>query len=139
MRRRANGYRRALKDLLGRRTRFTAVLRRNRRLRRIILLDVQDSETGLQVTDHLWLHEGKWSSPIPPRSTVAFNARVVPYFKGRGPVKSLDYKLERPTQVAVLKLFRPARFRKSASGGSRVEGSSRGRPRAVNPSWSSRL
>ncbi len=85
------------------RTRFTAVLRRRYSgPRRVLLVDVRNPETGAQVTDHLWFNEGKWSSRIRPRYTIAFDARVVPYLKGRGPAKFLDYRLERPTQVQVL-------------------------------------
>ena len=102
--RRARGYRRPLESLAGRRTRFTAVLRRRYRgSRRIILVDVRNSETGAQVTDHLWFNEGKWSSDIRPRSAIAFDARVVPYLKGRGPAKFLDYRLDRPTRVQIIK------------------------------------
>ena len=102
--RRARGYRKALEKLAGNRKRFTAVLRRrNSRLRRILLLDVHNSETGAQVADHLWFREGKWSSAIRPRSAIAFDARVVPYMKGRGPAKFLDYRLDRPTRIEVLK------------------------------------
>lgn len=85
------------------RTRFTAVLRRRYSgSRRIILIDVRNSETGAQVTGHLWFNEGKWSSVIRPRNTIAFDARVVPYLKGRGPAKFLDYRLERPTRIQIL-------------------------------------
>ncbi len=103
--RRAKGYRKALEKLVGKRARFIAVLKkRNRYLGHIMLADIQDSETGVQLTDHVWFQEGKWSSPIPARSTIAFDARIVPYVKGRSSSKRLDYRLERPTRVEELNL-----------------------------------
>ena len=101
--RRAKGYRKALEELVGKRARFTAVLKkRNRYLGHIMLADIQDSETGVQLTDHAGFRS-KWSSPIPARSTIAFDARIVPYVKGRSSIKRLDYRLERPTRVEELK------------------------------------
>ena len=109
--RKARRYRRSLENLSGIRTRFTAVLRRRHKgNRRILLIDVKNSETGAQLTDHLWFREGKWSSRIRPRTSIAFDARVVPYLKGPGPAKLLDYRLERPTRIQVLS--RPPRSRR---------------------------
>ncbi len=101
--RKAKKYRKSLEKLVGKRARFTAVLRRrNRRLRRIILVDIHSSETGKQVADHVWFREGQWSSYIPPRSLIAFDARVVPYVKGPDSIKFLDFRLERPTRVQII-------------------------------------
>ena len=65
---------------------------------------------GEKICNHLWMTAGKWSSELKPGDTFKFDARVASYIKGyRGyrndvfdaPI-SKDYKLQRPTKVALI-------------------------------------
>ncbi len=75
----------------------------------ILLKNVKVTDTNELVTGHLWFSKGKSWSICTPGSKVTFYARVTPYEKGyRGHREdvysptSIDYKLERPTKVAVI-------------------------------------
>ena len=81
-------------------------------LKTVLIADIRFHNQHDAVTDHLWFTCGKWSEPIEPGNTIAFDARITSYRKGyRGyredafdaPPSSVDYRLERPTKVAVMK------------------------------------
>ena len=84
----------------------------------ILLRDVIDAATGVLLTDHLGFTAGKWSAGLTIGAAVEFDARAADYVKGYqgrrevcdAPV-SRDWKLQRPTRVAVL----PSREQKAAA------------------------
>lgn len=109
--------RKQLKQFNGERMRFTATVQRfgsksaykGPPLPTVLLTNVCLSDTGEQVTDHLWFTKGKSWEPCVIGGMVEFDARVTTYIKGyRGrrddvydaPIE-MDYKLERPTRVVV--------------------------------------
>lgn len=70
----------------------------------ILLTDVTDSE-GHLLADHLWFNYGKGFlalGQLKKGDRIVFCARVADYVKGRGYERSLDYKLSRPTKIALL-------------------------------------
>jgi hypothetical protein len=77
----------------------------------ILLRHICRADSGEEVTDHLWFNCGLWSEGLTVGSRLAFHARVGVYEKGyhgwraerRGEAWSeFDYKLQRPTKVALL-------------------------------------
>lgn len=121
------GYRRALKPLNGERLRFRATIERfgtksayrGWPIKTMLLKDVRVVRTGLIVTDHLWFRVGtvaepaKWALGLEEGMLIEFDARVDEYWSGycgrREDVyapEGVDYHLERPTHVSVVK--RPA-------------------------------
>ena len=74
----------------------------------LLLVDVARFDTGEVISDHLWFTAGKWVGDLSEGDVIRFAARVGVYEKGyRGyredawdaPEPSLDWRLERPTQV----------------------------------------
>jgi hypothetical protein len=113
--------RKKLKDLLEKRTRFSAKFERfgtkNGYMaieKTILLKEVKCIETDEIVTDHLWFtcYKGWDSLGLEKDDCVEFDARVVEYIKGYkgynierqidSPL-SIDYKLERPTKLKKIK------------------------------------
>ena len=79
----------------------------------VLLTDVTDVETGNQVTGHLWfnLTKGFQSIGLVSGDVVEFDARVTKYTKGYQGRRAerlgeawsaVDYKLSRPTKVALV-------------------------------------
>lgn len=112
--------RKQLKAIDGERLRFTARVERfgSKRgwkgapERTVLLRDVRRDGTEAILTDHLWFTAGKtWSiSGLAPGAKIAFDARVGTYEKGyrgrRDDVLTsygIDYRLERPTRLSVIK------------------------------------
>lgn len=109
--------RQKLKELNGERMRFRAIVARfgerggyKGPLKTILLKQVETVSASEVITDHLWLTVGKTLGILAIGDTVEFDARVSPYekgYKGRREgifcETSIDYKLERPTKLRVLK------------------------------------
>lgn len=72
----------------------------------LLLTQVALSETGEQITDHLWLNYTKGFLALGELLTgdlLQFDGRVASYVKGYfGTQQKLDYKVERPSQVVLL-------------------------------------
>lgn len=71
----------------------------------LLLTHVALAETGELITDHLWLNYTKGFLDLGELLTgdlLRFNGRVASYVKGYfGTSQKLDYKVERPSQVAL--------------------------------------
>ena len=71
----------------------------------LLLTHVALAETGELITDHLWLNYTKGFLDLGKLLTgdlLRFNGRVASYVKGYfGTSQKLDYKVERPSQVAL--------------------------------------
>lgn len=84
----------------------------------LVLEDLRD-ETGKLVTDHLWLNLGlqfRRLGDLQTGDVIAFNGRVTSYVKGyqgsdpdkkKAAPRQTDYKVERPSKVALIKLGTP--------------------------------
>jgi hypothetical protein len=111
--------RKNLKDVNGKRMRFTATVERFGSKPNwhgfpettILLKDVRFADTAELACDHLWFKQGEWAMGLVEGSTFAFDARVDSYTKGYQGGKaerlglysfSVDYHLERPTKVEIL-------------------------------------
>lgn len=106
--------RQELKLIYNRRLRFRAVVERFGEKKgyrgypepTILFKNVVRTDTGKQVTDHIWFTVGKTISSLGlrPGDTVEFDARVGGYVKGYVNHREyrddriLDYKLNRPTR-----------------------------------------
>ena len=109
--------RKKLRKLEGERLRFSATVERfgeksafrGPPIPTILLIDVHLAEAEEVLTDHLWFTRGKSWSSCKLGCLVSFDARVSRYEKGyRGyredvfdKPATLDFRLERPTRVAV--------------------------------------
>ena len=82
-------------------------------IRTLLLVDLTRADTGEVVADHLWFTSGKWAEGLSVGCTFEFDARVDSYRKGyRGyrddeylPGESLDWHLERPTKVTLIRRY----------------------------------
>lgn len=70
-------------------------------VRRILLVDVTDL-AGNEVTDHVHFTFGKWCERVKPGDKIQFCARVRSYRKGYHDRRTMDYRLDRPTDIRVL-------------------------------------
>lgn len=76
----------------------------------ILLKDIIDAESGVRVTDHLWLNYTKGFEDVnlKPGVIIEFQARIVEYKKGYRNSQFVterqkkDYKLSHPTQIRVV-------------------------------------
>ena len=110
--------RKKLKSINGQRLRFIATVERfasksafrGPAIPTVLLKDIRRTDTGENVSDHLWFTKGKSWESTTIGCQVEFDARVSVYEKGYkghrddvfdAPV-SVDYRLERPTKVEVL-------------------------------------
>ena len=77
-------------------------------IRTILFGKVIDVKTNCELTDHLWMTCGKWSSKLSIGDMIEFDARVSMYEKGYKGYRedvmmecplAIDYRLERPSKV----------------------------------------
>ena len=82
-------------------------------LKTILLTDVAFADTGAPATDHMWFTAGKWTQGAKAGDTIEFDGRIERYVKGYGGQNPLygevsdkpletDYRITRPTNVAIL-------------------------------------
>lgn len=72
----------------------------------LLLTHVQLQATGEEVTNHLWFNYTKTFRNLGQLligDVIQFDARITTYIKGLGEDKELDYKLERPTKIKMIK------------------------------------
>lgn len=111
--------RKELKKYNGKRLRFSATIERFGEkpayrgfpIQTLLLKNVTLIDNKQMVTDHLWFTKGKSWDESKIGDTIEFDARVTTYEKGYkgyrddiydSPIE-IDYKLERPTKIKILK------------------------------------
>ena len=76
-------------------------------IRTILLCQIIDVQSQCELTDHMWMTCGKWSSPLSIGDMIEFNAREKGYKGYRDDVIierpiERDYRLERPSKVEIV-------------------------------------
>jgi len=70
----------------------------------ILLLKIKNTETGIELCDHLWVNYTKGFEKLGTLNKgdlIAFDARITDYQRGLGMCADIDYKISRPTKLSI--------------------------------------